>query len=100
MLKKIILFTTASVTALSTSAFAENFIKYEDGMVYAFTESDLGQVMNEAVNAKIADNLDYNPNEDITREQFCEFVYNTINPIKEFPAAKLARNPFDDVSNY
>ena len=35
----------------------------------------------------------------ITREQFCELAFNMLNDVKELPVAKLAKAPFDDVSN-
>ena len=54
---------------------------------------------DEALKLKIIANEDYSPNDEITRAQFCELTYDTLNPIKEFPAAKLARSPFDDVTN-
>lgn len=57
-------------------------------------------VKKEAVQAGIIENEDLLWNEDISRLQFCELVYNTVNGVKELPVAKLARNPFDDVNNH
>lgn len=52
-----------------------------------------------ALSAGIIENKDYDTTTAVTREQFCEFAYNMINSVKELPMAKLARAPFDDVSN-
>ena len=57
-------------------------------------ESDISR----AVSLGIIDNKNYNFNDDITREQFCNFVYNLVNPIKELPIFKYERAPFDDTN--
>ena len=37
---------------------------------------------------------------ELSREEFCGLVYNMINKVKELPQAKLAENPFSDVTDY
>ncbi len=54
----------------------------------------------DALSLGIIDAAENIGSENISREAFCEYVYNMINSIKELPTAKLARAPFDDVLNY
>lgn len=58
------------------------------------------EIISQAVSAGIIDNGDLNKSENVTREQFCGYVYNMLNAIKELPQAKLSENPFDDVTDY
>ncbi len=82
-MKKLLSLILAVVSVFCISAFAE------DGVPAAASVSD----------TIIADST-YKPDEQITREKFCELVYNMTNSVKELPMAKLAKNPFDDVMNY
>lgn len=58
------------------------------------------EIISQAVSAGIIDNSDLNKSENVTREQFCGYVYNMLNSMKELPQAKLTENPFDDVTDY
>lgn len=101
MLKKAITIILALAMMSSTSVFASNETEEsnnatqieQNGEVTAF-ESDISR----AVSLGIIDNENYNFNDDITREQFCNFVYNLVNPIKELPIFKYERAPFDDTN--
>ena len=53
----------------------------------------------EAMSIGILENQEGNWSEAITREQFCNLIYNMVNKAKELPMAKLARSPFDDTDN-
>ena len=101
MLKKAITIILALAMMSGTSVFASNETGEsnnatqieQNGEVTAF-ESDISR----AVSLGIIDNENYNFNDDITREQFCNFVYNLVNPIKELPIFKYERAPFDDTN--
>ena len=85
MLKKAITIILALAMMSVTSVFASNETEESNNAtqieqndeVTAF-ESDISR----AVSLGIIDNKNYNFNDDITREQFCNFVYNLVNPIK------------------
>lgn len=66
----------------------------------ASTDERFESDIKEAISADIIEDGEYARDNDISRLQFCEFVYNMVNPIKEFPTAKLARNPFDDTNSF
>lgn len=101
MLKKAITIILALAMMSVTSVFASNETEESNNAtqieqndeVTAF-ESDISR----AVSLGIIDNKNYNFNDDITREQFCNFVYNWVNPIKELPIFKYERAPFDDTN--
>ena len=101
MLKKAITIILALAMMSVTSVFASNETEESNNAtqieqndeVTAF-ESDISR----AVSIGIIDNKNYNFNDDITREQFCNFVYNWVNPIKELPIFKYERAPFDDTN--
>ena len=101
MLKKAITIILALAMMSVTSVFASNETEESNNAtqieqndeVTAF-ESDISR----AVSLGIIDNKNYNFNDDITREQFCNFVYNLVNPIKELPIFKYERSPFDDTN--
>lgn len=101
MLKKAITIILALAMMSVTSVFASNETEEsnnatqieQNSEVTAF-ESDISR----AVSLGIIDNKNYNFNDDITREQFCNFVYNLVNPIKELPIFKYERAPFDDTN--
>lgn len=101
MLKKAITIILALAMMSGTYVFASNETEEsnnatqieQNGEVTAF-ESDISR----AVSLGIIDNENYNFNDDITREQFCNFVYNLVNPIKELPIFKYERAPFDDTN--
>ena len=101
MLKKAITIILALAMMSVTSVFASNETEEsnnatqieQNSEVTAF-ESDISR----AVSLGIIDNKNYNFNDDITREQFCNFVYNFVNPIKELPIFKYERAPFDDTN--
>lgn len=101
MLKKAITIILALTMMSGTSVFASNETEESNNAtqieqndeVTAF-ESDISR----AVSLGIIDNKNYNFNDDITREQFCNFVYNLVNPIKELPIFKYERAPFDDTN--
>ena len=101
MLKKAITIILALAMMSVTSVFASNETEESNNAtqieqndeVTAF-ESDISR----AVSLGIIDNKNYNFNDDITREQFCNFVYNLVNPIKELPIFKYERAPFDDTN--
>ena len=101
MLKKAITIILALAMMSVTSVFASNETEESNNAtqieqndeVTAF-ESDISR----AVSLGIIDNNNYNFNDDITREQFCNFVYNWVNPIKELPIFKYERAPFDDTN--
>ena len=101
MLKKAITIILALAMMSGTSVFASNETGEsnnatqieQNGEVTAF-ESDISR----AVSLGIINNENYNFNDDITREQFCNFVYNLVNPIKELPIFKYERAPFDDTN--
>ncbi len=84
MLKKAITIILALAMMSVTSVFASNETEESNNAtqieqndeVTAF-ESDISR----AVSLGIIDNKNYNFNDDITREQFCNFVYNLVNPI-------------------
>lgn len=97
MLKKAITIILALAMMSGTSVFASNETEESNNAtqieqsseVTAF-ESDISR----AVSLGIINNENYNFNDDITREQFCNFVYNLVNPIKELPIFKYERAPF------
>ena len=101
MLKKAITSILALAMRSATSVFARNETEWsnhetqieQNSHVTAF-ESDISR----AVSLGIINNENYNFNDDITREQFCNFVYNLVNPIKELPIFKYERAPFDDTN--
>ena len=101
MLKKAITIILALTMMSGTSVFASNETEEsnnatqieQSGEVTAF-ESNISR----AVSLGIINNENYNFNDDITREQFCNFVYNLVNPIKELPIFKYERAPFDDTN--
>ena len=101
MLKKAITIILALAMMSVTSVFASNETEESNNAtqieqndeVTAF-ESDISR----AVSLGIIDNKNYNFNDDITREQVCNFVYNLVNPIKEWPIFKYERAPFDDTN--
>ena len=101
MLKKAITIILALAMMSVTSVFASNETEESNNAtqieqndeVTAF-ESDISR----AVSLGIIDNKNYNFNDGITREQFCNFVYNLVNPIKELPIFKYERAPFDDTN--
>lgn len=101
MLKKAITIILALAMMSVTSVFASNETEESNNAtqieqndeVTAF-ESDISR----AVSLGIINNENYNFNDDITREQFCNFVYNWVNPIKELPIFKYERAPFDDTN--
>ena len=101
MLKKAITIILALAMMSVTSVFASNETEESNNAtqieqndeVTAF-ESDISR----AVSLGIIDNKNYNFNDDITREQFCNFVYNLVNPIKELPIFKYERAPFDETN--
>lgn len=101
MLKKAITIILALAMMSGTSVFASNETEEsnnatqieQNSEVTAF-ESDISR----AVSLGIINNENYNFNDDITREQFCNFVYNFVNPIKELPIFKYERAPFDDTN--
>lgn len=101
MLKKAITIILALAMMSVTSVFASNETEEsnnatqieQNSEVTAF-ESDISR----AVSLGIINNKNYNFNDDITREQFCNFVYNLVNPIKELPIFKYERAPFDDTN--
>lgn len=101
MLKKAITIILALAMMSVTSVFASNETEESNNAtqieqndeVTAF-ESDISR----AVSLGIIDNKNYNFNDDITREQFCNFVYNLVNTIKELPIFKYERAPFDDTN--
>ncbi len=101
MLKKAITIILALAMMSGTSVFASNETEESNNAtqieqsseVTAF-ESDISR----AVSLGIINNENYNFNDDITREQFCNFVYNLVNPIKELPIFKYERAPFDDTN--
>ena len=101
MLKKAITIILALAMMSGTSVFASNETEEsnnatqieQNSEVTAF-ESDISR----AVSLGIINNENYNFNDDITREQFCNFVYNWVNPIKELPIFKYERAPFDDTN--
>lgn len=101
MLKKAITIILALAMMSVTSVFASNETEESNNAtqieqsseVTAF-ESDISR----AVSLGIINNENYNFNDDITREQFCNFVYNLVNPIKELPIFKYERAPFDDTN--
>ena len=101
MLKKAITIILALAMMSVTSVFASNETEEsnnatqieQNSEVTAF-ESDISR----AVSLGIINNENYNFNDDITREQFCNFVYNFVNPIKELPIFKYERAPFDDTN--
>lgn len=101
MLKKAITIILALAMMSVTSVFASNETEEsnnatqieQNSEVTAF-ESDISR----AVSLGIINNENYNFNDDITREQFCNFVYNWVNPIKELPIFKYERAPFDDTN--
>ena len=95
MKKSMIAAMLAAMMVFGAAAFAQ--VNETDGITVTAAENN--DVIKSAVAAGIMEEADYNGAEAITREQFCEAVYNTINPISELPVAKLARAPFDDTSN-
>ena len=90
---------------IGTCAFAEgninnaSNINNEQITSLSIGESESDVVLT-ALSLGIIDSEDLDLTEDITRERFCEYVYNMLNSVKELPQAKLFKNPFDDVSNY
>ena len=92
MLKKAITIILALAMMSGTSVFASNETEEsnnatqieQNSEVTAF-ESDISR----AVSLGIINNENYNFNDDITREQFCNFVYNLVNPIKELPYSNM-----------
>ena len=95
MLKKAITIILALAMMSGTSVFASNETEEsnnatqieQNSEVTAF-ESDISRAVS----------LGIINNDDITREQFCNFVYNWVNPIKELPIFKYERAPFDDTN--
>ena len=84
---------------MGNGAFAVNAV--EDGnAAVMFAEEARTDFIKAALEAGIIENSEQKLDEEISREQFCEFAYNMLNKVKELPAAKLSRNPFDDVNNY
>lgn len=99
MKKQIIIITTLAISALfNMTAFAENNIDRESAFASAYSEIQ-ENIIDNALSIGIIENKDYSWNEDINREQFCEFAYNMINSVKELPVAKLSANPFNDINN-
>ena len=101
MLKKAITIILALAMMSGTSVFASNereesnnATQIEQNSEVTAFESDISR----AVSLGIINNENYNFNDDITREQFCNFVYNLVNPIKELPIFKYERAPFDDTN--
>ncbi len=97
MKKKILCLALAATIMGSTAYAAQNEAREPDMWVFNETSN---QILNDAIKAQIIQSGDYDLNQAVNREQFCEFAYNMVNSVKELPVAKLARNPFDDVSNY
>ena len=80
MLKKAITIILALAMMSGTSVFASNETEESNNAT------------------QIEQSSEVNFNDDITREQFCNFVYNLVNPIKELPIFKYERAPFDDTN--
>lgn len=98
-MKKQIIITALAISALfNMTAFAENNIDRESAFASAYSEIQ-ENIIDNALSIGIIENKDYSWNEDINREQFCEFAYNMINSVKELPVAKLSANPFNDINN-
>lgn len=83
-----------SVFASNETEESNNATQIEQNSEVTAFESDISR----AVSLGIINNENYNFNDDITREQFCNFVYNWVNPIKELPIFKYERAPFDDTN--
>lgn len=56
--------------------------------------------IKKALDAGIIENTQIVWKEDITRLQFCEFAYDMLNAVKEFPAVNVFKNPFSDTNSY
>lgn len=86
---------------LGTVAAAENISA--DNTALNNTRLEQNQAdkeIQDALSVGIIENTELAWDEDITREQFCDFAYNLANKVKELPQAKLSENPFNDVMNY
>lgn len=53
-----------------------------------------------AINLNFVDSGTDGWNENVTREEFCEYAYNMVNSITEFPNLKLEKTMFYDIDNY
>lgn len=97
MIKRKIAIALAFSTLLSTAAFAAEVPSNENNIVLI---SETSQSKTDDLISKITDNAKFNDNDYITRETFCEYIYNAANSLKELPVAKLSENPFTDTVNY
>ena len=101
MLKKAITIILALTMMSGTSVFASNETEESNNATQIEQSSEVTAFesnISRAVSLGIINNENYNFNDDITREQFCNFVYNLVNPIKELPIFKYERAPFDDTN--
>ena len=101
MLKKAITIILALAMMSVTSVFASNETEESNNATQIEQSSEVTAFesnISRAVSLGIINNENYNFNDDITREQFCNFVYNLVNPIKELPIFKYERAPFDDTN--
>ena len=101
MLKKAITIILALTMMSGTSVFASNETEESNNATQIEQSSEVTAFesnISRAVSLGIINNENYTFNDDITREQFCNFVYNLVNPIKELPIFKYERAPFDDTN--
>ena len=93
MLKKAITIILALAMMSGTSVFASNETEESNNATQIEQNSEVT-----AFESDISRAVSLGINDDITREQFCNFVYNFVNPIKELPIFKYERAPFDDTN--
>ncbi len=90
----------AGVMTFSASAFAaDTVVTSGEGKSMYMAQKD-EDILKSALRYNIIDSEDKNWDADITRGEFCGYIYNMINSVKELPVAKLTKNPFEDVMDY
>lgn len=68
--------------------------------VFADDSVDKNDIYTRAESAGIIEDKNIDLRENVTREIFCEYVYNMLENVRELPVAKLPENPFSDEFNY
>lgn len=82
------------------SAFAEEHVNTLKDIAPGYDVGIFEDNISKALSLEITDDIKDKLNENITRGEFCGYVYNMLNQLKELPVAKLAENPFNDVMDY
>lgn len=81
-------------------AFAEEHVNTLKDIAPGYDVGIFEDKISKALTLEITDDIKDKLNENITRGEFCGYVYNMLNQVKELPVAKLAENPFNDVMDY